>query len=109
MKNSEKRSRRNRSAWRALVEEWRASGEKAPEFARRRGLQKSSLYYWSSVLGRESTKPTPRLVPVQVARNEVRSTGTELVVGAVRVRFQDIPPPSYIATLARALLETGGP
>ena len=107
MKNSEKRSRKDRSAWRALVAEWRASGEKAPEFARRRGLQKSSLYYWSSVLGRESAKPPARLVPVQVARTEERSTGTELVVGAVRVRFQDIPPPSYVATLARELLETG--
>jgi hypothetical protein len=107
MKNSEKRSRKDRNEWRALVAEWRASGERAPEFARRRGLQKSSLYYWSSVLGREPAKPPPRLVPVQVPRTEVRSMGTELVVGVVRVRFQDIPPPGYVASLARALLETG--
>ena len=107
MKSSEKRSRKDRSAWRVLVAEWRTSGEKAPEFARRRGLKATSLYYWSSVLGREAATPTTRLVPVQVVRNEARTMGTELAVGAVRVRFEDAPPAAYVASLARALLETG--
>lgn len=105
MKRTEKRERRSREAWRAVVTEWRSSGEKAPEFARQRGLKASNLYYWSSVLGREADKRGARLVPVQLAACEVRSMGTELAVGGVRVRFEDLPPPSYVAALSRALLE----
>lgn len=105
MKKSEKRGRRSRATWRNLVTEWRSSGAKAPEFARLHGLKAASLYYWSSVLGREEAKPSARLVPVQLAPREVRSMGTELAIGAVRVCFEDLPPPSYVAALSKALLE----
>jgi len=105
MKKTEKRGRRSREAWRNLVSQWRSSGAKAPEFARLHGLKASNLYYWSSVLGREEAKPSARLVPVQLASREVPSMATELAVGGVRVRFEDLPPPSYVAALSRALLE----
>ena len=105
MKKTEKRERRRREAWQNLVAQWRSSGVRAPEFARLHGLKVANLYYWSSVLGREKAKPCARLVPVQVAPREVRSMGTELAVGTVRVRFEDLPPPSYVAALSKALLE----
>ena len=108
MKKNDKRSRRNRNAWRALVAEWRASGVQAPEFARRRGLKVANLYYWSSVLGREQPKAATRLVPVQLATSTGHSVDLELLVGPARLRFPEGTAPAYVAAVARALLEAGG-
>lgn len=106
MKKNEKRLRRDRNAWRALVTEWHASGTQAPEFARMRGLKVANLYYWSSVLRREE-KPAARMIPVQLAPTTVRTAEFELVVGAARVRFQETVPPAYVAAVAQALVEAG--
>ena len=108
MKKNEKRSRRDRNAWRSLVAEWRASGMQAPEFAQRHGLKIANLYYGSSVLGREQPKAAARLVPVQLAASASHAVDLELVVGPARVRFQENTPPEYVAALARALLEACG-
>jgi hypothetical protein len=105
MKKGARRAGRDRDSWRALVADWRASGERAADFARRRGLKVASLYYWSSVLGREN-EPAARLVPVHLAPSVAPTViACELVVGRTRVRFQEGTSPSYVAALARALVE----
>ena len=105
---NEKQGRRDRSAWRSLVDQWRASGVQAPEFARQRGLKVANLYYWSSVLGREQPKAATRLVPVQLAASAGHAVDLELLVGPARVRFPEGTAPAYVAAVARALLEAGG-
>lgn len=104
MKKTDKRTRRSRAQWQALVEEWRGSGVKANEFALSRGLSTTSLYYWSSVLAR-AAPPTPKLLPVRVAPQLARSFDLELAVGPARVRFEQGTAPAYVGALARALLE----
>jgi transposase len=52
----------SRETWASRVERWRASGDTAREFARRAGLKASTLLWWSSQLGREST--SSKLAPV---------------------------------------------
>jgi hypothetical protein len=105
MKKSEKRARRDRGQWQALVDEWRSSGANAKEFARTRGLSTTSLYYWSSVLSRAVLAPTPKLLPVRLAPQIARSSELELCVGPARVRFDEETSPTYVGALARALLE----
>jgi hypothetical protein len=103
MKKPENRTRRDRKQWQALVDEWRAGGAKAKEFARSRGLSATSLYYWSSVLSRGA--PMPKLLPVRMAPQIARSSELELWVGPARVRFDEGTSPAYVGALARALLE----
>ena len=108
MKKSEKCTRLDREQWRTLVSEWRSSGTKAQEFARTRGLKPANLYYWSSVLARAAEPapaPMPKLLPVRVTSQTPRSPAVELAVGPTRVRFEEGTSPSYVAALARALLE----
>jgi hypothetical protein len=106
MKKSEKRTRLDREQWRTLVSEWRSSGTKAQEFARTRGLKPANLYYWSSVLARAAEPaPVPKLLPVRVTPQVSRSPAVELAVGPTRIRFEAGTSPSYVAALARALLE----
>jgi hypothetical protein len=102
MKKSES-VRRGREQWAALVGQWRASGKSGCEFAREQGLKPASLYYWSSVLGREAVRPGGKLLPVHVASHLVRGARFELAVGTARLRFDESAAPSYIAELARAL------
>jgi transposase-like protein len=105
MKKPEKRTRRDRKQWQALVDEWRSSGANAKEFARRHGLSATSLYYWSSVLSRAARAAMPKLLPVRVAAQIARSSELELWVGPARVRFDEATSPTYVGALARALLE----
>jgi len=102
MKKIEERVRRDREQWSALVAEWRASGVQGREFARLKGLSASSLYYWSSVVGRQLEHRAPRLLPVELATS-ARPVRLELVVGAARIRFEETTSPAYVAELARAL------
>lgn len=43
------------ATWARRVEEWRASGESAPTYARGRGFAPSTLRWWASRLGRRET------------------------------------------------------
>jgi hypothetical protein len=45
--------RRNRAEWSRLVDEWRASGESAEEFASSRDFSRTTLYWWASALRKE--------------------------------------------------------
>jgi hypothetical protein len=107
MKKSEGRARRGREHWAALVADWRASGTSGSEFARVHGLKPANLYYWSSVLGREADRPAAKLLPVHVAPHLVRAARFELLVGGLRLRFDEGASPAYIADLARSLGASG--
>lgn len=112
MKKRERRAVRNREQWRALVAEWKASGQTAKDFARERDMASTSLFYWSSVLRREEAVRGPaRLLPVRVTAGAaaLRTAQLELAVGAMRVRFDDGTAPHYVAAIARALLEASAP
>jgi hypothetical protein len=107
MTKSVRRARRGREAWRVLIDEWRASGTTATEFARLRGLSATSLAYWNSKLRDEATtRSAPRLLPVHVASSTaVQGSEFELVVGRLSVRFEEGASPKYVAALARALVD----
>lgn len=111
MKKAERRAVRDREYWRALVSEWKASGQTAKAFAQGRDVGDASLFYWSSVFRREAVPRGPaRLLPVRVTpAAAARTAELELAVGMVRVRFDDAVSPQYVASLARALLESSTP
>jgi len=107
MRKRERAPRRSRAQWRVLVDEWKASGVPAREFARARDLSTSSLQYWSSMFRRETPpRATPKLLPVRVTNAaDVQERALELVVGPVRVRFEGGTSPTYVAAVARSLLD----
>ncbi|MFM2420220.1 MAG: hypothetical protein RL385_4943 [Pseudomonadota bacterium] len=110
MKKHEKSGRRTRDEWRAVVAEWKASGQSAREFAAARGLSRGSLFYWSSELAREAPTPAAKLLPVRVMPSVVPTAReVELTVGSVRVRLDGQASPAYVAALARALVDATTP
>ncbi len=103
---------RDREQWRALVSEWKASGQTAKAFAHERDVGAASLFYWSSIFQREALpRGAARLLPVRVTPGAAapRPAELELAVGAMRVRFDDAAAPQYVAAIARALLEVSAP
>ncbi len=86
---------------RAAVALWRRSGEPLGSYARRVGLSRTRLTYWSGRLDTESAVPTITLAPVRVIASPARGAITiELRSGrSVRVEgeFDD-------ATLARVIV-----
>jgi hypothetical protein len=91
MKKTEGRVRRDREQWSALVAEWRASGVQGREFARLKGLSASSLYYWSSVVGRQlehrqvswfqsEARTSLKLIALYIDLRTLRETGLDVAV-----------------------------
>lgn len=97
------------SKWSERVQEWRASGKTAEEFAEFRGFKGSTLRFWASTLRRGETgkvrvhKPRVRLVRV-VARPTTAETSLEVAVGSARVTVR----PGFDAALLRQLVEALG-
>lgn len=85
--------RRSRAEWRELVQEYRASGQNREAFARKRGLNVSTLSWWTSEFRQETSSAlAPTFVAVEVlGRSESRAEGpTDRVIGVVErgpVRF----------------------
>jgi hypothetical protein len=70
--------------WAARVEEWRASGKTAPEFAQGQGFESSTLRYWASRLKHSPpslTKAVPRVRMVRVRLTPPPVMAAPLVVG----------------------------
>ncbi len=67
-RESRKRARRSRADWVEEVKRYRASGQRAAEYAASRGLHVGTLCGWASKLGKglEAERQLPRFVPVQV-------------------------------------------
>lgn len=79
--------------WSERVEQWRASGQKATEFAAGRGFQASTLRYWASELRRtplegsegESRPAGMRMARVVPARSTGPASSLVVTVGAAQV------------------------
>lgn len=76
--------------WSNRVQEWKASGRTAEEFAQGQGFEPSTLRFWASKLRQVKTAPVMERVPrVRMARVIPAAAGSEdtlvVVVGAARV------------------------
>jgi hypothetical protein len=87
------------SKWTERIEEWRAGGQSAGEYAQGRGFEGSTLRWWASRLGRgiggaKGVPPEERASRVRMARVVVTETtraepsSLTLVIGAVHVEVQ---------------------
>ena len=109
--------RRSRQEWKQIVLEWRQSGLRRAEFARRHGLNPTTLGFWCWTLRADLGAAPPRLqlLPVQtvpVAGNaeagaDARRATVDLTGGALRVEFALGADPRGIADLVAALRERG--
>jgi len=92
---------------RAVLDEWRRSGEPVAAFARRHGLTASRLYWWKKRLrvpALPSPAPTLSLVPASIVSGEV--TLTIRMPGEVAIEVANASPSwtaALIAELARPL------
>jgi hypothetical protein len=85
---------------RAVVDAWRRSGETAPAFARRHGLQTKRIKYWSERLSRgEREPPTLSLVPATVMAPDLVAV---IRVGDVAIELASATP-EQVAAIAHAL------
>jgi hypothetical protein len=94
--------RATRATWTARVRQWRSSGLTAGEFARKAGLNVSTLRWWSSRLNRSVTEaadtPVPPLTFVEMTGVVARKPIEVVLPGGVRLR---IPSDFDAAALAR--------
>jgi hypothetical protein len=95
--------RRSREEWAALVAEFRSSGARADDFARRRGLKVATLQWWCSELRRAAARSSllpVRFVPLRPAASvEARCKPVEARVGSVILRFETGTDVEYVAAL----------
>lgn len=104
--------KRSREEWRGIVGEYRESGLTQREFAARAGVSLSSLARWHQRFAQEMKpegfEPEPvgwvELVrPRPPASPQMMSEPMRLLVGhGVCVELSELPPPDYIALVARA-------
>lgn len=78
--------------WSVRVEQWRASGQRATEFAAGRGYQASTLRYWASELrrvagkGADERRPAGvRMARVTAARSVGPTSSLVITVGVAQV------------------------
>jgi hypothetical protein len=62
---------RSRREWEEIVREYLASGKSAAEFAAERGVNRSTLLWWSSELKRKPVAAAPTFVDVVVSEPAV--------------------------------------
>lgn len=72
----------SQAEWAELVEEWRASGQSAREFARSHAVADSALRYWSARLDRE--KPPRSTTRSRPAGRPARETTAPTLARVVR-------------------------
>jgi len=89
---------RDRAFWERLVREVEG-GASQVAVARRYGVSPSWLGRWCRLV--RSGAASSALLPVRVVHDRVRRC--ELIIGAVRLSFDEGTDPGYVALLARAL------
>jgi transposase-like protein len=109
--------RRSRQEWKQIVLEWQQSGLRKAQFARRHGLNPTTLGFWCWTLKAEAQAEPPRLqlLPVQAvpvgrhaeAAADAQRAIVDLTGGALRVEFSLGADPRGIAELVAALRERG--
>ncbi len=93
--------------WTERVQEWRASGLAAPEFAQGRGYEASTLRYWASRL-RRTAEGRPYVRGVRMARVKVTRRAPEplvVTVGAARI---EVRPGFDVSLLREVVVAIGG-
>ena len=89
---------RGRGFWEKLVREVEG-GASQVAVARRYGVSPSWLGRWGRLM--RGGAASSALLPVRIVSDRVRRC--ELVIGAVRLSFDEGTDPAYVAVLARAL------
>ena len=104
-----KKSRRRSAAEGAeLIAEYETSGLAQREFAVRNGVTMSALQYWlrkaRAAEGDEAAAERFRFVEVIGEETEgAPAGGLAMEVGGLTLRFESLPSPSYLASVAAAL------
>lgn len=99
-------AKRSTAAHRArIVEEFRTSGLKQPEFAKSKGIKLGTLQGWlysRARGGREdvATAPAGRFIEVAPA---ARTAALVVRVGPASFEVAELPPPAWVAELVTAL------
>jgi transposase-like protein len=104
---------RKRSDWRRIVKDYRKSGLSQSEFAKRRGLNQSSLSRWVGQFPEvevEGSEPAPvftELVAIDEEKpiqqhEDGRSEVVTIRLGEVSLEMPSLPPPEYLALVAKA-------
>lgn len=96
-----RKRRRSRTEWIAICEALDASGDSTADFARRQGLNRRTLGWWRSKLGREGALSRRVAAFVEVEReSQVRSSGVVVRIGTIAIEFDDgTPSAEWIADL----------
>jgi hypothetical protein len=103
-------TRRSRQQWASELDELARTGEAVESFCRRRGIRRSTLYWWkwklASVPRRSPPSAAIRLLPVTVApRTDTAAIpgGVVLEVAGVRVHVETGTDVAYVVALVDAL------
>jgi hypothetical protein len=104
---------RTESKWAERVADWRASGQSGADYARGREFKPSTLYWWSSRIGRDDVRgteregstraPSVRMVRV-VAVSKPSTSGITVRIGAAQVDVRA----GFDATLLREVVQALG-
>jgi transposase-like protein len=109
--------RRSRQEWKQIVLEWQQSGLRRAQFARRHGLNPTTLGFWCWTLKADLKAAPPRLqlLPVQTvpvagdagAASDAERATVDLTGGALRIEFSLGADVRSVADLVAALRERG--
>jgi len=94
---------------RAVIEEWKTSGQSAVAFAQARGISSARLSYWSKQLAEETVEETAKFVPVAVpsARGATERATMEIEFGGLIMRVREDIDARTIVALVTALQGRG--
>jgi hypothetical protein len=105
------RARKSPKQWSALLDELSGSGESVESFCRRRGIRRSTLYWWRWKLGASrrssGTDTAIRLLPVSISAGSLSelhdSRGIAIHIAGVQVHVETGTDVAYVAALVEAL------
>jgi hypothetical protein len=105
------RVRRSPEQWSAFLDELSGSGESVESFCRRRGIRRSTLYWWRWKLGESRRKPgretAIRLLPVAVSPDippeSPAARGIVIHVVGLLVHVEPGTDVAYVASLIEAI------
>jgi hypothetical protein len=105
------RARKSPEQWSALLDELSGSGESVESFCRRRGIRRSTLYWWRWKLGASRRSPRRdgaiRLLPVTVSTGvslEAPAVAAIVIhIGGLQVHVEPGTDVAYVASLLDAI------
>lgn len=107
-----KSKQRSASEGAALVAAFKKSGQTRRQFAEENNVTMCSLQYWLSKTKRPAVKKRAvRFVEVVSKKSNNQSSNGGVVVelvSGIRIRFDRLPSPSYLSSVAAAFVRTSG-